>query len=138
MATRAKQPQRTPQVLNLSLWAVQILVFIAFAIAAWMKIMFPIAKLAGIWPWAGVLSPFEVRGLGAIDLLGGLGLVLPMLTRICPRLTVAAALGCGALQICAMIFHTLRGEINVTPVNIVLLAMVIFIAWGRGRSKARV
>lgn len=134
MATRTRRPQSgTDRVLNFSLWAVQVMAFVAFAIAAWMKIMFPISRLADIWPWTGVLSPFEVRGLGVIDLLGGVGLVLPMLTRIWPRITIAAAVGCGILQLCAMIFHTLRGEVANTPVNIVLLAMVIFVAWGRRR-----
>ena len=100
--------------------------------------MFSIPHLAGIWPWTGVLSRVEVRGLGVIDLLGGLGLVLPMLSGIRPRLTIAAALGCALLQVCAMTFHISRGEANVTPVNFFMLAMVLFIAWGRGKSRVQV
>ena len=139
MAIHVKNPpRRSDRVLNLALWGVQILVFISFATAAWMKITFPIPKLAGIWSWAGALSPFEVRGLGVIDLLGGLGLVLPMLTGIGPRLTVAAAVGCAVLQVCAASFHVMRGEAGVISVNIVLLAMVLFIAWGRTRSRTGV
>ena len=132
------QTSGSDRALYFSLWTIQVLVFVAFAIAAWMKIIFSIPHLAEIWPWAGVLSPFEVRGLGVIDLLGGLGLILPMLSGIRPRLTIAAALGCALLQVCAMTFHILRGEANDTPVNFFLLAMVLFIAWGRGKSRAKI
>jgi hypothetical protein len=54
-----------------------------------------------------------------------------MATGIKPRLTVAAALGCVALQICALTFHLSRGEVGAAPVNVVFLAIAVFIAWGR-------
>ena len=117
--------------LNGALWLVQFLLFVAFGIGAGMKTLFPIAKLAAIWPWAGDLPAPAVRGVGVIDLLGGVGVFLPMLTGILPRLTVPAALGCVALQICAMVFHIRRREFDSAPVNIVLLAMSAFVAWGR-------
>ena len=129
---------RSERILDLSLWVIQFMAFGSFAVAAWMKITYSIERLASIWPWAGVLSPLEVRGLGTIDLLGGLGLILPMVSGIWPKMTVAAALGCAALQICALAFHILRGEADVIPVNLVLLGMVLFTAWGRGRSQVRV
>ena len=71
-----------------------------------------------------------MRGIGVIDLAGGLGVVLPMLTGILPGLTVVAAIGCVLLQLCAMAFHLSRGERSAVPVNIVLLAMAAFIALG--------
>jgi hypothetical protein len=120
--------------LNSSLWAVQFLLLAAFAIGAWMKITMPIPKLAAIWPWTGQLPGPRVRTLGVIDLLGGVGVFFPMLTGIMPQLTGLAALGCIALQICAMIFHISRREISSTPVNIVLLAMAGFILWGRWQA----
>ncbi|WP_420608197.1 DoxX family protein [Novosphingopyxis sp.] len=117
--------------LNVALWLVQFLLFAAFTIGAWMKILFPIPKLAAMWPWAGDLPKPMVRLLGVVDLVGGVGVLLPMLTGIKPQLTVLAALGCVALQICAMIFHVTRREFASTPANIVLLAMANFILWGR-------
>lgn len=72
-----------------------------------------------------------VRGLGVIDVLGGIGVFLPALTRIKPDLTVLAALGCVALQVYAMVFHISRGEIAATPVNVVFLALSAFVLWGR-------
>jgi hypothetical protein len=121
------------RILDLSLWLVQILLLAAFGWAAWMKIVTPIPELAAMWPWAGDLPRPMVRTLGVIDLAGGLGVVLPMATGIRPRLTIAAAVGCIALQVCALIFHLSRGEITAAPVNVVFLAMAVFIAWGRRR-----
>lgn len=82
-------------------------------------------------PWTGELSSGFVRVIGLIDLAGGLGLILPSLTRILPRLTVIAALCCIVLQILASGFHSYRGEFAVLPLNALLLGLVAFIFWGR-------
>jgi hypothetical protein len=65
---------------------------------------------------------------------GGVGLLLPALTRIKPGLTVAAALGCTVLQALAIAFHISRGEVAMTPVNFTFLALSVFVLWGRGRK----
>jgi DoxX-like family len=76
-----------------------------------------------------------VRFMGVVDMAGGLGMLLPAITRIKPQLTVWAALGCVVLQACAMVFHISRGEAMVTPMNLVFLALSAFVFWGR-RSRA--
>ena len=63
-------------------------------------------------------------------------MLLPAITRIQPRLTVYAALGCTLTQIAAIIFHFARGEVVAAPLNIVLLALSVFIIWGRGKQGA--
>jgi len=69
--------------------------------------------------------------IALIDLLGGVGLVLPALLRIKPGLTPLAALGCALLQVCAIVFHLSRGEGANTPFNFVLVGLSSFVAWGR-------
>lgn len=117
--------------LNVSLWVAQIFIFVSFVPAGAMKLFMPITELASIWEWAGVLPVLAVRMLGIVDIAGGVGVVLPALTRIQPRLTVLAALGCAALQIFAMIFHASRGEVSVLPLNVVMFVTAVFIVWGR-------
>lgn len=117
--------------LNVVLWIAQWLFAASFVGAALMKLAMPIAQLAQIWPWTGDLAPTMVRLLGVIDLLGGMGVLLPSLTRIKPRLTVVAAVACIALQLCAIAFHASRGELAGLPVNVVLIVIAAFIAWGR-------
>ena len=129
----AAQPS---QALNIGLWAVQVLLFITFTGTALWKLLTPIPKLAALIPWAGQVSPAFMYATGVIDLCGGLGILLPTLTRIKPGLTVLAALGCAALQLCAIVFHVSRGEAANTPFNFVLVALSLFVAWGR-RTQPR-
>lgn len=128
------QPKPFPRVLNISIWIAQVFVALSFCAGGVMKLALPISELAAMWPWTGDLPPAIVRLLGAIDLLGGAGILLPSLTRIRPRLAVLAA-ACGiALQCCAMVFHASRGEFAALPVNIVLGALCVFVLWGRWRK----
>jgi hypothetical protein len=116
--------------LRAALWAAQLLVGPPFLLIAWIKLTTPIPELAQSIAWAGEYPRF-VRLMGAIDALGGLGLILPAATRIFPRLTVFAAAGCVALQMSAIVFHFSRGEAAATPMNFVFLALSAFILWGR-------
>ena len=130
MSSAGVSPQPR-KLLNAGLWAAQALVFAGFVIIGCIKLFKPIPELAAMWPWTGQFPEAMVRGLGVIDLAGGLGVFLPALTRIRPGLTVPAALGCVLLQICAAGFHAGRGELAATPVNAVFLALALFILWGR-------
>jgi hypothetical protein len=56
-------------------------------------------------------------------------------TRVKPGLTVLAALGCAVLQALAILFHVSRGEAANTPFNFFLVALSLFVLWGR---RARV
>jgi hypothetical protein len=84
-------------------------------------------------PWMGQVSPTFLRVTAALDVLGGLGVLLPSLTRIKPQLAVLAALGCVALMAGAVIFHVQRGEAANTPFNFFLAGLAGFVAWGRHR-----
>jgi hypothetical protein len=135
MSTASAQTSATPsRFLQIALWVAQALVFLGFGAAGVMKLFMPIPDLAAMMVWPGQYPVWFVRLIGLIDLAGGVGILLPALTRIQPRLTVLAALGCAALQVCAIVFHLSRGEAFVTPANFVLLALALFVLWGRGRK----
>ena len=137
MSTHTVAADRPGIALRASLWIAQGLVFIAFSGIGAMKLLTPIPKLAETVHWAAQYSETFVRVIGCIDLAGGLGILLPALTRIKPGLTVAAALGCTVLEIFAIVFHLSRGEAPALPINFVLLALSAFVLWGRAR-KARI
>lgn len=122
------------RLLGASLWGAQGLLFLSFVWAGIMKAFTPISQLALMWAWTADLPEWSVRALGMIDIAGGVGVLLPAITRIRPGLTVLTALGCVALQICALLFHLLRGEVAAIPVNIIFLALAAFIAWGRSKA----
>lgn len=133
-ATTALNYPRPGRGLRIGLWAAQVLIAVVFTGAGFVKLSTPIAQLSATMPWTGQYPEGFVRFMGMVDLAGGLGILLPSLTRIVPRLTVLAALGCVALQVCALVFHLSRGEAMVTPLNVVLLALSLFVLWGRGKK----
>jgi uncharacterized membrane protein YphA (DoxX/SURF4 family) len=133
MTTATLQPA-PGKPLRISLWAAQVLLAIAFVGIGLMKLTTPIPELAAMMKWPGEYSPAFVRFVGLVDLLGGIGVLLPALTRILPRLSVLAALGCTVLQVLAIGFHVSRGEFQALPLNAVLLALSMFVLWGRGRK----
>jgi uncharacterized membrane protein len=110
---------------------VQILLSAGLVWSASLKLFQPIEKLAAMWPWTGQVSNSLVKFTGVVDLLGGLGLVLPMLLKIKPRLTYFAALGIILLMVAASIFHISRGEGGQIAPNIIIALMAGFVAWGR-------
>ncbi|MBK7864247.1 MAG: DoxX family protein [Archangiaceae bacterium] len=117
--------------LNVALWVVQGLLAFTFVATTIWKVATPLPQLAAMIPWAGQVPPAMLYGTAVADLLAGLGVLLPSLTRIKPGLTVLAALGGIALMGSAIAFHFSRGEAANTPFNFVLAGLFAFVAWGR-------
>jgi uncharacterized membrane protein YphA (DoxX/SURF4 family) len=128
-------PSTPSKGLDIALWVVQTLLALTFAGTGIWKLVTPIAELGAKMPWMGQVSPGFLYVTAVFDTLGGLGVLLPSATRIKPGLCVLAALGCAALQASAIVFHVSRGEAANTPFNLLLVALSLFVAWGR-RSKA--
>jgi len=63
--------------------------------------------------------------------IGGVGLILPAMTGVKPKLTPFAAFGLTLVMILAAVFHIVRGEYNFLPTNLVLGEVAAFIAYGR-------
>ena len=120
--------------LKIGLWTAQVIVFVLFTLFGGMKLLMPVDKLAEMWVWPGQVPTWFLHLTGILDVAGGIGVLLPAITRVQPRLAVLAALGCTLLQIAAIIFHLSRGEAAVVPLNAVLLALSVFILWGRGKQ----
>lgn len=117
--------------LLISLWVAQSLAFALYVFAGFTKLTTPIPELSKMMPWTGQYSEHFVRFVALVDLAGGIGILLPSLTRILPRLTVLAALGCTVLQVLAISFHASRGEFMVLPFNAVMILLSVFVLWGR-------
>lgn len=133
-ATAAPATKSTGKWLRASIWLAQLIVAGLFCMAGATKISTPIPELSAMMPWTGDLPAAFVRVIGLIDLAGGIGILLPALTRIQPRLTVAAAVGCVVLQAMAFGFDAMRGEFAMLPLNVVLFALAAFVLWGRGKA----
>jgi hypothetical protein len=132
VANNLGAPRSTPsKAVRVSLWVAQVVIFGLFCLAGIMKLTMPVAEILKIWPWTGQVPERFLRFIAVVDLAGGIGILLPALTRILPRLTVLAALGSTVLQALAIGFHVSRGEIAQTPFNFFLFALCAFVLWGR-------
>ena len=68
--------------MNTVLWILQILLAVAFLAAGAMRLAQSREKLAAQTPWANDFTDGQVKGAGALEVLGALGLVLPAVTGI--------------------------------------------------------
>lgn len=105
--------------------------------------------LAALYLYAGVLKTFQyekakarlkwpadlprglVAGIGISELLGGLGLVLPLLTGVLPWLTPLAASGIVVIMLLATAFHVKRREYPAAGLTLLLAALAAYVASGR-------
>ena len=132
--TPADDDARRSRGWHIALWAAQILLALSFGAAGAMKLAAPIEQLSEHMSWVPRVSPALVRFVGASELLGALGLVVPAATRIVPVLTPAAATGLLIVMVLAAGHHFAHDEAALVPVNVGLGALAAFIAWGRTRA----
>lgn len=121
--------------MNTILWIIQGILAAMFAMAGTMKSTQPIDKLlkSGV-TWADRFPLATVRLIGASELLGALGLILPWLLNIAPVLTPVAAIGLAFVQLLAIFHHAKHKEGKAIVFNIVLLSLAAFVAYGRFNS----
>src|SRR5215212_9236035 len=117
--------------MGIALWVVQVLLAAAFVVSGATKLSQPRETLVKNMAWVEDFSQPTVRIIGALEVLGALGIVLPALTGILPWLTLLAALGLVLTMIGAALTHLRRSEYSVITVPAVLLILAAFVAYGR-------
>ena len=117
--------------MNIMLWVAQGLLLVMYFMAGLMK-AFNTAKARETMNWAQERPAGFVRFVSTAELLGALGLVLPMLTGILPWLTPLAAIGLALIQLLAVLtVHIPKREYKILPMNLILLVLAVFVAVGR-------
>ncbi|MXG90210.1 DoxX family protein [Nocardioides flavescens] len=118
--------------MNVALWIVAGLLAVAFAAAGAMKLTQPREKLAesGLG-WVHDFSPSQVKLIGAAEVLGAVGLIVPALVDVAPVLVPVAATGLALLMVGAAITHARREETPMIGINVVLLVLAVVVAVGR-------
>lgn len=123
--------------MNIVLWIIQVLLAAAFGMAGFTKLSQPLDALSGMMPWVTAMPALVVRFIGAAEVAGALGLILPRATKIQPQLTAYAGVGLALIMLLAALFHASRGELgNIAP-PVVLFVLSALVAYGRwpGRGK---
>ncbi|MEK8128992.1 DoxX family protein [Paenibacillus filicis] len=116
--------------MNIALWIVQGLAALGFVYSGWLK-AFQYDKAKASWGWVKDVPQTFVLLIGLAELLGALGLILPLALNIAPIWTPIAATGLAAIVFFGAVFHIARKEYRDIGVNIVFFALAAFVAIGR-------
>lgn len=116
---------------NVLLWIGQIFLALFFVFGSGgPKLVLP----ADVLPLPIPLPQAFVWFIGICEVLGGLGLVLPGVTRTRPRLTVLAAVCLTALTICAAVYQLIAGQPGNAIFALVMGVISAAVAYGRVRN----
>ncbi|MFE3449783.1 DoxX family protein [Nonomuraea sp. NPDC059194] len=125
--------------LNSALWLFQVLWGFFFAGSGFGKVLLYDGALYAAAPravaWYAVVPQPLIVLIGVVEVLGGIGLILPAMTGVKPKLTLLAAAGLTLTMILAAAFHLMRGEYDLIPMNLVLGVVTAFITVGRWKLR---
>ena len=117
--------------MDIALWVIQILLGAVFILAGFMKITQPIPRLATNMGWVNSYTPPFVRFIGAVEFLGGIGLIVPAITKILPWLTPVAAGGLAIVMAGAVVYHIQHKENAQVLPSLILLILSVIVLVGR-------
>jgi hypothetical protein len=119
---------------NLFLWIVAGLLAVAYLFGGGLKLILSKEKIASFGPsgrWVEDFSASSVKAIGALEVLGSVGLILPAVLGVAPVLSPLAALGLAIIMVGAAITRLRRHEFKFLAADLVYLALTVFVAWGR-------
>jgi hypothetical protein len=118
--------------MNIALWTVTVLLAVAFVASGVVKLALPRARLAAHgMEWTDDFSARTIHFIGVLEILAGLGLILPALFGIATFLVPLAAAGLVLLMAGGFVTHVRRHEAQGIAVTLAFLALAAFVAVGR-------
>lgn len=120
--------------MNLALWIVAGILATAYLLSGAGKVLVPKARIAAFGPsakWTDDFSPTSVKAIGALEMLGAAGLILPAALGVAPILVPLAAIGLAVVMVGATVVRVRRREYRYMAADLVYLALNVFVAWGR-------
>lgn len=118
--------------MNILLWVLQVLLAVAFLAHGWL-FLFPPAAMLELMNAA--ISPAFRIFIGVAEVLAGIGLILPGVTRVLPWLIPCAAAGLMIVMIGATYFHITRGETSSAVTTAILFVVITFVAYMRWKVR---
>jgi uncharacterized membrane protein YphA (DoxX/SURF4 family) len=116
--------------MDLALWIVQVVLGLGL-VGAGINHTLWADKADGRMAWILAVPRPLMTTIGVLEILGGIGIILPSMTRIAPILTPIAASAVVVLMVLAAAFHVRRNEMPAIASNVVLGALAAFVAFGR-------
>ncbi len=109
-----------------TMWSINVILALIFAGAGAMKLLRSKQQLS-VSPgmgWTDGYSATTIKVIGAAEIAGALGLVLPMASNIAPLLTPLASCGLVIVMTGAVATHARRQENVTTPLLLGVLALI--------------
>jgi hypothetical protein len=129
VATSKSHQKPAGRKLNVVLWIIQGLLALVFLFAGGVKLVVPIAAMA---KQTGLPGGF-LRFIGACEVLGAIGLILPGITRIRTGLTSLAASGLVIIMIGATWITVAKVSIPSALFPLAVGLLAAFVAYARSR-----
>ncbi|MFK3983787.1 DoxX family protein [Micromonospora sp. NPDC050397] len=118
--------------MNILLWILASVLAVVFLASGVMKLLRSKPQLADSGQgWVDPVPPGAIKLIGALEVAGAVGLILPAAIGVAATLTPVAATGLTFLMIGAAVTHGRRGEVPNLLVNIVLAVLTAIVVWGR-------
>ena len=118
--------------MNTFLWIAQGMLAAMFMMTGIMKVVQKKEAMADKMGFVEDFSQMQVTGIGVLEIMGAMGVILPWATGILPWLTPLAAVGLALTMVGAFLTHLRRKElIPMGVVNIILFSLALFTAYGR-------
>jgi DoxX-like family len=86
--------------------------------------------------WTEDFAQSQIKGIGTLEVLAAIGLILPAVLDVAPELVAVAAVGVVLLMLGAGATHWRRGEKHLLPVNLLIAALAVFVAIERFGAHA--
>lgn len=131
LSTFGLREHRQDRSAHIALWVGQVVLALVFLVSGGAKLALAMSDLEPLIPWAASTPEPLIRLIGAAELFGALGLVLPALTGVRPGLTSLAAAGLAILMASATGLHLARGETGAAVMSAFVGVVAVAIAWGR-------
>ena len=124
--------------MSVAVWVVTGLLAALFLMAGAMKLAKSKAQLLEnpSMGWVGDFSPAVLKLIGLAEVAGAAGLILPGAFDVATWLVPTAAIGLAVVMAGAVITHLRRREYPNMVVNLVLLALAVFVAIERAGPQA--
>ncbi|MCG8916789.1 DoxX family protein [Actinokineospora sp. PR83] len=117
--------------MNTVLWAIAGLVAAGFLFSGMFKLVQSHEEYTASQPWAETAPRWAPKAIGALEVVGAIGLILPAVVGVAPVLVPLAATGLALVMVGAVVLHLRRGEFSALAPSGVLLALAVVVAWGR-------
>jgi uncharacterized membrane protein YphA (DoxX/SURF4 family) len=120
--------------MDLALWIISGLLAAVYLASGALKLSVPKEKIAAMTAsarWVDDFSARSVKGIGALEVLAAVGLVLPAALDIVPVLAPLAAVGVVTIMTGAVITRIRRHEAKPMMADLAYLALAGFVAVGR-------